>query len=247
MSPSSGVTAPITGFACAMTQFLGARDIHALSRVSCHDRQTTERLWETSAALSVAARNVNPDHGWGDILRHPDQGTHPVRYAYAYARSLSALTTLRRTLIQSVSFGMWTKTSGWSSNGWSSNGWKFCEFGVSPSAQPCDFVNEGLRTPWDMLFLEPLLFRQPRLNKGWTTIKDDSLIDMFVSRGLCEMDYACVGSPHDAEIVIAFWMEMGVAPTLSLFGAGTWSNDVHKIRQGPLFQRFHPRVNICNF
>lgn len=226
-----GVTAPITGFACAMTQFLGAQDVQALARVSCHDRQTTEQLWKTSAALSVAARNVNPDHGWCDILRHPGQGTHPVRHAYAYARCLFALRTLRRTLIQSVSFGMWLKNSAW----------RFCEFGVSPGAEPCDFVNEGPRTPWAMLFLEPLVLHQPDLNKGWTTINDELIIDMFVSRGLYEMDYGCVVSQHDAEIVIAFWMEMGVAPTLSLLAS---VNAEHKI-DGPLFQRFHPRVNIC--
>jgi hypothetical protein len=91
MDVRRGITYRLSGFATALTQFLGCRDIKALSGVSRHDQYTTEKMW----AMGDSA--IQPSYPWPlslvdkptlhSVLRqqHP---RYPLWYAYAEARAL---------------------------------------------------------------------------------------------------------------------------------------------------------------
>lgn len=77
MGPRKGITYGMTGWACALTQFLGHRDLACVSRVSRVDQASTDTLWQHCGTKSCGGvRSI-------DVLREPHM--HPVQYGYACA------------------------------------------------------------------------------------------------------------------------------------------------------------------
>lgn len=107
-----GVTAPLTGFLPALTQFLGASDVSRLARVSCADLQATDKVW-------IMCRAMLSPVAWLSTLAVVRQDTvlRPQCLAYAVSHARNVIQTfLTSPHSGHVSFGMIHMAVHWAYN-----------------------------------------------------------------------------------------------------------------------------------
>lgn len=256
-----GVTSPMTGFACAMTQFLEAWDVQVLARVSRLDLRTTEQLWDTSVALLTEANMVDerPGSGTRTVTRtgtcfgvlHKVGGSNPVCYAYATRRVQQAIRSTffpvrqdtfhhrapKSSLHDSVSLGIFLDST-------QKPRGAFAEMGITNAGslfRTCPWSNGLGQWFINETWVEPLKNGTVFDSHRNLSARVQVLFEFLVSRGTW-IEYVAVHTSEDAASIITFWFGMGVAPHLTLFCRGEYLKLC--IEATPECQRFQPALIV---
>jgi hypothetical protein len=236
------VTERIASFACAMTQFLGSRDMHHLSRVSRCDRSSTDKVYKSAAALLQTSVSLMQVLRTGlPAICVAVAETEAWRLVLTWVKSMAALPKVHCGPKRSVAFSL---------NADDDDTEAFVVLDPGPLIEQSapastagitmglyghDCPADGL---WRLLrrcILSGLNY-QYRVEPLATCTS--LFLEVFVEHGAW-IDHLFVGGKEEAEFVIPLWFGLDVGPELRMM-----CRPIHHqvILQLPMYQQHRARI-----